>query len=345
MVFQIRQLWIDKDPKLKQEWERLLFCAGIRGDENLDYTVGVYEGETLVATGSLYHNIIKCIAVDGDYQGGKVISMLISHLVSEVLTAGFDSCFVYTKPEAEESFLNLGFKEIKRMDDLVFLEQSTRGFPAYLEEKRKQRQRRGTTSAIVMNANPFTNGHLYLAEYAAERSDVVHLFVLSEDLSVFPKEVRLALVKNGTKHLKNVFIHETGDYIVSAKTFPSYFLPEPDESTLVQAKLDAAIFLDIAEALDITTRYVGEEPYSKTTELYNQGMKEIFNDHIRLEIIPRKEIAGEAISASQVRKLLRENKLEEANALVPPSTYSFLQSKEGQEIQKKLMNQEESRHG
>ena len=37
-----------------------------------------------------------------------------------------------------------------------------------------------------MNANPFTNGHRYLVEKAARENDVVHLFVLSEDLSHYP---------------------------------------------------------------------------------------------------------------------------------------------------------------
>ena len=41
-------------------------------------------------------------------------------------------------------------------------------------------------AAIVMNANPFTLGHQYLVEKAAAENDLVHLFMVSEDASLFP---------------------------------------------------------------------------------------------------------------------------------------------------------------
>ena len=77
-----------------------------------------------------------------------------------------------------------------------------------------------------MNANPFTNGHLYLVTKANEENDTVHLFVLSEDISEFSSFDRTRMVKKGTEHLKNVRIHSTSNYLVSAATFPSYFLKE-----------------------------------------------------------------------------------------------------------------------
>lgn len=52
--------------------------------------------------------------------------------------------------------------------------------------------------AIVMNCNPFTLGHRYLVEYAAAQCDVLHLFVVEEDRSMFSSQVRLRLVREGT---------------------------------------------------------------------------------------------------------------------------------------------------
>ena len=52
----------------------------------------------------------------------------------------------------------------------------------------------------------------------------------------------------------------------------------------------------IAPELNITARYVGEEPNDKTTMAYNQAMSEILpGNGIELYIIPRKEINGEVV--------------------------------------------------
>ena len=48
-----------------------------------------------------------------------------------------------------------------------------------------------------MNANPFTKGHQYLVEKAAQESPHVYVFVLSEDKSLFSKEARFAMVQKG----------------------------------------------------------------------------------------------------------------------------------------------------
>ena len=66
-------------------------------------------------------------------------------------------------------------------------------------------------ASLIMNANPFTLGHQYLVEKAASENDILHLFIVSDDSSLVPFEVRKKLVIEGTKHLKNISYHETGD--------------------------------------------------------------------------------------------------------------------------------------
>jgi len=341
MNYTIQRMWITRSQGARAAWEKMLHQAGIRSEDLVEYTVGIYDGEKLVATGSRYKNVLKCIAVCKDYTGGEVISLLISHLMSEVFDAGFVSCYVYTKPQSVMSFIHMGFKEIERVgEDLVFLEKAVHGFQEFLEKLSLKRLPGERISGIVMNANPFTKGHRYLVETAAAASDVLHVFVLTEDMSVFPAQVRMELVRKGTRHLKNVILHETGDYMVSAKTFPSYFLKEDRDVTEIQASLDAKIFKNhIAKALGITTRYVGEEPLSFATNIYNEAMLKVFGKDMNLVIIPRMEAHGEVISASRVRRYLAEDRVMELRDLVPEDTFLFLISEEGRKIQEQLKSE------
>ena len=147
------------------------------------------------------------------------------------------------------------------------------GFERYLRGLKAARTT-GKSAAVVMNANPFTRGHQYLVEKAAAACDTLHLFIVSEDASLVPFAVRKKLVAEGVKHLPNVVLHDSGPYIISNATFPSYFLK--DEAAVIDghARLDLAVFTKIAKALNITARYVGEEPTSQVTGLYNQIMSQ-----------------------------------------------------------------------
>lgn len=342
MEHEIKRLWIKKSTKAREDWEWLLNQAHIRPEETVDYTVAMYDGDGIIATGSLHQNVLKCIAVCKKYTGGGVVNTLISHLMAEVFDRGYASCYVYTKPDAVQSFLYLGFQEIARVPDhLVFLEKSTKGFPVFLSELAKEKQEGKNIAGIVMNANPFTLGHQYLVEKASKENDVVHVFVLSEDLSVFPNDIRMQLVKKGTEHLKNVFVHGTGDYMVSAKTFPSYFLREDANVTEIQARLDAIIFRDhIAPSLAINRRYVGDEPYSFATNIYNGALEAEFAGSLELFIISRKEVEKEVISASRVRALIKENKTTETESLLPKTTYQFLLTEDGEKIIQRIQQKE-----
>ena len=195
----------------------------------------------------------------------------------------------------------------------------------------------GVTGAIVMNANPFTLGHQYLAEKAASECDLLHIFVVSEDASLVPFRVRKDLVKKGTAHLNNVVLHDSGPYIISNATFPSYFLK--DEAAVIDghARLDLAIFAKISETLGINVRYVGEEPNSQVTGIYNDIMAKSLPDHgIECMIIPRKEADGKVISASTVRQALQNDDYELLKTLVPGTTYEYFLSLQAQPLIKKI---------
>ena len=74
---------------------------------------------------------------------------------------------------------------------------------------------------------------------------------------------------------------------------------------------------------------MGEEPLCAVTNEYNQQMKKLLtrpSEFPPIEVVElgRIEYGGEPISASRVRKLMHENRLEEIFPLVPPTTYALI---------------------
>ncbi|NLJ64497.1 MAG: [citrate (pro-3S)-lyase] ligase [Christensenellaceae bacterium] len=318
--------------------DELLAQEGLERDNNAEYTIALMDGDTMAATGSFYKNTLRCLAVNSAYQGQGLMSTIVSELCSELFNRGVFHVFIYTKQDAKDNFTSLGFSEIVSLDDVVFLENKNSAFDDYLESLGDILE--GVNGAIVMNANPFTLGHRYLVEYALNRCDNLHLFIVSEDVSAFPRKIREQLVMEGTSDLKNIIYHPTESYLVSSATFPSYFIKESARVTTAHASLDAAVFARIGSKLNITKRFVGEEPYSESTALYNNAMQELLPTcGIDLTIIPRKaESEHGIISASLVRKLLSEGNVEATKALVPETTYNFLNSEKAISIINKLKN-------
>ncbi len=323
--------------RAREEAEELLKREGIAMDRCLECTVGLYDDQDrLVATGSYFRNTLRCLAVDGDYRGEGLMAQVVSDLVTRLYALGRRHLFVYTKRGAAPSIAALGFYPIAESGGAVFLENRRTGFADYLASLGGPLK--GVSGAVVMNANPFTLGHLYLAETAAAAVDTLHLFMVSEDLSFFPFSVRERLMKLGTQHIPNIVYHPTESYLVSAAVFPSYFIQDKDALTLTHAQLDAEIFGRIAHALRITRRFVGEEPFSPATALYNRAMEEALpKAGVNLTVLARKKADGEAVSASRVRALIKAGKLHEARSLVPATTFDFLTGEEGAPIVAALM--------
>ena len=184
----------------------------------------------------------------------------------------------------------------------------------------------GVQGAIVMNANPFTLGHRYLAQRAAESCDSVHIFVVREEASEFSFEDRLRMVREGVKDIRGAIVHSTGLYMVSRAVFPSYFLKRTEDATAVQAALDANVFIKIAAALSVSRRFIGSEPFSTVTNEYNRVLMDTLPKHgIECRETERLTINGCAVSASNVRSLLASGDKERAFALLPKSTQRIIE--------------------
>ncbi|MBD8967613.1 MAG: [citrate (pro-3S)-lyase] ligase [Ruminococcus sp. SR1/5] len=327
--------------------DELLAAEGIRRDANLDYTCGMYDDEmNLIATGSCFGNTLRCMAVSHTHQGEGLMNSIVSHLIEVQFSRGNTHLFLYTKCDSARFFGDLGFYEIARINgQIVFMENKRTGFSSYLNSLEKQKESAPRIAALVMNANPFTLGHQYLVEKAASENDILHLFIVSEDASLVPFSVRKKLVMEGTAHFKNIRYHDSGPYIISNATFPSYF--QKDEQAVIEshAMLDLTVFTKIASALGINRRYVGEEPTSLVTGIYNQIMSEKLPENgIECVIVPRKENKGAVISASTVRQALKEENWPLLEELVPETTLNYFKSPDARPVIDKIQASENVIH-
>lgn len=328
------------DKRTLAQIDALLEQEGIRRDGNLDYICAMFdENYNVIGTGSCFGNTLRCFAVSTAHQGEGLLNQIITHLIEIQCARGNLHLFLYTKVQSAKFFGDLGFYEIARVaDTLVFMENRRDGFGSYLRRLAASKTG-GRSAALVMNANPFTLGHQYLVETAAAACDTLHLFVVSEDASLVPFAVRKKLVAEGIAHLPNVVLHDSGPYIISNATFPSYFLK--DETAVIDghARLDLAVFTKIAAALNITARYVGEEPTSQVTSLYNKIMcEQLPESGIDCIVIPRREANGKAISASTVRQCLQTGDWATLETLVPQTTLDYFQSPEAAPVLARIRN-------
>lgn len=314
---EIRSLSLKKD---SAEIAAFYARAGIRLDRCVSALYGVYEEETLLALGGIAGNAIRSLAVEESRQGEGILPRLVTHLYQTLKDSGCPNVFVVTKPAYAPLFASLCFYELAQTADTALLESSRHALSDYLANMPKAQ------GAIVMNADPFTLGHRYLAETAAAQCEKLNLFVLSSEASHVPANVRHRLVREGCRDLTNVNVIAGGDYIISGATFPDYFFKDKTEAALAFARLDATLFAEqIAPFCGIRVRFVGEEPLDLMTAAYNETLRTVLPGHgIDVRVIPRKLLDGEPISASRVRAFWREGRYDEIAPLVPAETLDYI---------------------
>jgi [citrate (pro-3S)-lyase] ligase len=244
---------------------------------------------------------------------------LVSELISEAYRRGITKLFLFTKAGNEMLFRGAGFYTVVSTNEVCFMENTRNGFDRWLSRLPRYD---GTVGAAVVNCNPFTFGHRYLLKTAAEAVDHLDIFVVSEDRSAFRFEDRLEMVKRGTADIANAAVCPSGDYMISAATFPTYFMKDEASAESANARLDLTLFAEkIAPALNITKRFVGTEPYCPVTNRYNELMKEVLPAH-GIEVVELQRMGG--VSASFVRKALERKDLEAVRRLVPATTLDLI---------------------
>jgi [citrate (pro-3S)-lyase] ligase len=316
-------------PEEIEQVKQLLLQNNLIYEKYVDHTIAFLDNQKIIATGSIYQNVIKMIAIHKDYQGKNLTSLLLSRLIDILNNKKIDKYFIFTTPINKKYFLDYHFSIVCETNEIVLLENKPFLITnKLLDIKQNLPKLEGSVACIVLNCNPITNGHLYLIETAAKENDHLILFLVETDLSLFPFQIRFKLVKEACKHLSNVYLCPSTNYIISRATFPSYFKKEINNLSQAHMNLDAQIFkTHFMPIFNIKTRYVGSEPNDETTNLYNQTLKETLGP--KLKIIKRLEINQQIISASYVRKLMNNRDFDTIEKLVPKSTLSFLKTKEG----------------
>lgn len=342
--------------------QALLAASGLSLPAGRTYGLGFYEDGHLAACGFLADTVLCGICVAAHAREGGLATSILSRLVLHGRQEGASHFFIFTKASEAQKFGASGFDLVASTQDAALLEQGRPNYADWLAATRDALCHHGwktaTTDtadappatglssparlgAIVMNANPFTRGHEYLARTAAAACEKLLVFVVEEDVSVFPFAVRLDLVRKGLANVDNILVLPAGPYMVSRASFPAYFTADARVGA-VHAALDCAIFATrIARDLGINTRFVGTEPLDPVTAAYNAAMADVFEKHgIELREIPRLQTDGQAISASKVREIFRGDVSEAAwqkmAHLLPPATLDFLRSADSAQIRQKL---------
>jgi [citrate (pro-3S)-lyase] ligase len=322
------------------EARRLIESCGLRFEPCFDDLAELYDQGRLVACGARAGYVLKMLAIAPSHQGGDLLGELLTRLIQSGLAAGEDTLFVFTPPQNVPSFQALNFRLLAAHGQAALLEHGP-GFPAYLAAQ-SARITPGRNGAVVINGNPFTLGHRHLVEVAARQVDRLYLFVVREDRSVFPFDVRFRLAREATAHLANVTVLDTSRYAVSAGTFPAYFMKRLDGVAEAQMRMDLHVFAEVlAPPFHVAARFAGSEPLCPTTAAYNRVMAEVLGEAgIDMVEVPRSGSGGLPISATRVRAALVAGDFQAIEALVPPATLDYLRSPAARAITERLSRME-----
>jgi [citrate (pro-3S)-lyase] ligase len=327
---------VNSSPQRLAAIRKLLADSHLEMDGDITTFVEARAGNRVVGCAGLAGNVIKCVAVTPQLRGENLSAQLLTEVENLALSRGHFHLFLYTRPCNRDRFEHNGFWPIVQSgNDTILMENIPSGIQRYCHTLQAYRVPGKRIGSIVMNANPFTLGHRHLVEQAAKSCDWLHLFVVREDASFFPFSTRLNMVNMGVSDLANVTVHQGSEYIISRATFPTYFLKETCKVQQAWSETDLLIFRNyIAPALGITHRFIGSEPFCDVTHQYNQTMHRVLAGTIEVVEIPRIKSTDKAISASEVRRLLKTNQFSRIREIVPDTTFACLESDYARKSQK-----------
>lgn len=309
-----------------QRLKTFLHACDLDYDDAIRFTAALMEDDEIIATASLDGSTIKCVAVSSAHQGEDLAAQIMTAVFVQAAQQGLSHLMLYTKPHNQYLFRGFGFHPVIRTADCLLMENRRDGLKDFLGRISVSAQ--SPVGCIVAHCNPFTLGHRYLIETAASECAHVHVFILSEDRGMFSPDERMCMARESCRDILNVSFHPTGPYMVSASTFPSYFIKDKVRVGDIHCDLDIRLFGErIAPALGITRRYVGTEPNCALTAHYNRRMRELLPRFgVALIEVERRLSGGSPISASRVRQLLSDGRTDELASLLPSASLELIQS-------------------
>ncbi len=330
--------WLARTERAENAWKAFIGRNGLRFEGYPERIAAAYDSFGILGCAALDKNVVKYVSVDESARDGGLATKLVSFVVQYALSVGRCPLFLFTVDGRVSAFSDIGFSAVSSYSGVTLMEYPPNGVRKY-SRSLGQFRASGKNGAVIINANPFTKGHLYLLKRAAEEVDRLHVFLVREDLSAFPYDVRIALVREGAAEIQNVHIHEGGQYVLSGVTFPTYFTKTAGEAASWQSGLDVTVFSDhIVPSLSIKARFAGDESADSLTREYNDKMRRILAPKgVDVIEFPRLEIDGVPVSARNVRKLLAAGDMESAKRLLPDCTTRFIDTELGKEIIRRLI--------
>jgi len=223
------------------------------------------------------------------------------------------------------------YKEFNHRQNIAFkllkLSSEYENFIHYLESIKDNSNNRTTKGLVCAVMNPFTLGHKYLLEYASKNVDILYLITCNSNNFYFKSKDRYEMMKLGIKDIPNIKLLEMNDVYANEIMFSDYVFKDIQSIKHISFRNMNTITINvICKILGITRRFFGEEPNNEVARSYMEQFKKDSNDSIICEIIPRKEIEGNTVSATYIRDLYKSNSYKEIKKYVPEKVYNYLLS-------------------
>lgn len=252
--------------------------------------------------------------------GNLVVAKYIAKEIQNILCN--EKCQIKNSYSDQEKDIFTKIAQSRFRTALLHIDES---FPDYIDFL-KSEYKPGNNGIAAMNCNPFTLGHKHLISTASKMVDNLYIFVLEEDKSFFHFKQRFEMVTEGVKDINNVIVVPTGKFVISSMTFPDYFNKEDVYNPSMNVAYDFEIFINyIAPTLDLSNRFIGTEPFCKTTRAQHETMKETLPQKgISVIEIDRMENESGPISALKVREMIKNKEFAKLGSFLPKTTLALL---------------------
>ncbi len=238
---------------------------------------------------------------------------------------------LFSKSKTNKTFNFLQDRNIslKFSSDSILNSYEMNLYMKYITKNKKPLSDNSKIGAVVITANPCTNGHIFLINQALKQVDFLYIFLVEGNKQGFDYIDREIMLLANLEGITNICVLSGGAVMTSELCFPEYF-----NRNITYKKINPALHLKIfaqkiAPYLGIKYRFFGEEPEDYiTNELNKCARKDLQEYGIEAIIIPRIEYEqGKPISAKNVRKYFAEKNYKEIVKLVPFPTYKKLLEK------------------
>ena len=209
-------------PGLQAAHARLLTGAGLRLEEAGECTALLLADDgALLACGTRSGKVLRQIAVSPEAEGGGACAEVVSALLQDATAHGVPHPFLFTAPGKSGLFrlarLYAAGADGGHADDGAW---PRRAAPFSVRHPGWTGAGRSVASSAMPTRSHWGTG---ISLPMPPRCAQVLVFVLSDTDSLFPPELRLRLVREGTADLPNVRAYPGGDYLISPRDVPGLF--------------------------------------------------------------------------------------------------------------------------